>query len=192
MVRPNLLRRVFAKAFRGLAGGGGRVGLMASGRKLRQCFVQRPQPGRFSGCVKHAGEDRGWLGPVLRVVEFLDAYSSGAEVEKRANELMGEVVKRFGRDADVVSAAVLRHLVKGRRDQAVMVMNAVVDGEGGDAGFWLVLAGVAQEEQGSGERVGGGAVLCAEQSAGGGEADLRGDGGAGRGLGGAEDFVSVV
>ena len=87
-------------------------------------------------------------GPVLRLVEFLDAYYSGAEVEKRANELMGEVVKRFGRDADVVSAAVLRHLVKGRRDQAVMVMNAAADGEGGeggDAGFWLVLAGVAQE-----------------------------------------------
>lgn len=84
-------------------------------------------------------------GPVLRLVEFMDAYQAGEAETARADGLMEEVLARFPQEAEVVTAAVLRHLVKGRRPRAMEVMRTAADGEGGDAAFWLALAGVAQE-----------------------------------------------
>ena len=84
-------------------------------------------------------------GPTLRLVEFLDAYQSGGEATERADKLMVEVLARFPQNAEVVISAVLRHLIKGRREHAIQILKAATDGDGGDTAFWLALAGVAQE-----------------------------------------------
>jgi len=84
-------------------------------------------------------------GPTLRLVEFLDAYSSGATAADRADKLAAEVLARFPLNAEVVTSVVLRQLVKGRREWAIQVLKAAAESEKGDAVFWLALAGVAQE-----------------------------------------------
>lgn len=85
-------------------------------------------------------------GPRLRLVEFLDAYQTGEAAEGRAEKLMTEALEQFPRNAEVVTASVLRHLVKGRRDQAMATLKKAADTEGtGEADYWLALAGVAQE-----------------------------------------------
>jgi tetratricopeptide (TPR) repeat protein len=84
-------------------------------------------------------------GPTLRLVEFLDAYQATEASSQRADALMIEVMQRFPQDTEVAISGVLRHLVKGRRDQAIQLLKASTDKPGGDAAYWLALANVAQE-----------------------------------------------
>jgi tetratricopeptide (TPR) repeat protein len=83
--------------------------------------------------------------PILRTVEFLEAYQTGPDPVGRADALLRDALARFPENVEVVTMAVRRHLAQGRRSEAEALMKQVKMGEGGDAGYWLTLAGVAQE-----------------------------------------------
>lgn len=84
-------------------------------------------------------------GPVLRLVEYLDAYHPDEASRQRADDLLRDLLKRFPRDVETITAITLRHLVHGRKDEARALMRAAAAHDGGDAAYWLSLASMAQE-----------------------------------------------
>lgn len=83
--------------------------------------------------------------PLLRLIEYWDAYHAEPEVRKRADDLMAKTVKRFPLDTEVLSMAVVRDLIGGRREEAMALLRGSLEAEVTVAGFWLALAAVAQE-----------------------------------------------
>lgn len=83
--------------------------------------------------------------PLLRMIEYWDAYHAEPEKRKQADALMAEAVSRFPAEVEVLSAAVVRALVAGNREQAMSLLRVTLTQEVTKAEFWLALATVAQE-----------------------------------------------
>lgn len=83
--------------------------------------------------------------PILRLIEYWDAYHAEPEVRKRAYDLMAKAVEQFPGDVEVLSMAVVRELVGGQREQAMALLRDALERPGPTAAFWLALASVAQE-----------------------------------------------
>lgn len=84
--------------------------------------------------------------PYLNLAEFLTTYAH--EDPAKADEVvktLAEALARFPKDASVYRAAVMLHLTRDARGQAVSLLEQALKQPGGDAAFWLALGRVAQE-----------------------------------------------
>ncbi len=115
-------------------------------RRTMELAMRHGQPGEAEEMLQAVIQAQpNEAAPVLRLVEFLDAYHADAESRQRADDLLRDALARFPDDLETLTTAVLRHLVQGRREEARNLLRAAAAREGGDAARWLALAGVAQE-----------------------------------------------
>ncbi len=115
-------------------------------RRAMELAVRHGEPGEAEAMLQSLIDLRpGEPGPVLRLVEFLDAYHDEEVSRQRADALLSDLLKRFPDDGGAVATATLRYLVQGRKDEARALLHAAVARERGDAAHWLSLASVAQE-----------------------------------------------
>ncbi len=115
-------------------------------RRTMELTVRHGEQGEAEAMLQAMIDIRpGAAAPVLRMVEFLDAYHADEASRQRADDLLKGLLERFPDDVETLTTATLRFLVQGRKDEARALLRAAAARDHEEAAHWLALAGVAQE-----------------------------------------------